>query len=63
LGKLLDFYHLVLPGFYKLNLKDFVIYKKDIGWDYLLGAFSYGTSYSLFLLFMIIYVFNKKNLD
>lgn len=63
LGKVLGFYHLVLPGFYKLNLKDFVIYKQSIDSSYLINAFMYGTSYSLFLLFLILYIFQKKNLD
>lgn len=63
LGKLLDLYHNVLPGFYKLNLKDFVIYQKELPVDYLVNSFIYGTCYSMFLLFMIIAVFNKKNLD
>lgn len=60
---ILDLYHMVLPGFYKLNLKDYVIYKQDITTNYLMSSFSYGTCYSLFILLMIIVVFNKKNLD
>ncbi|MFA5582697.1 MAG: hypothetical protein WDA09_00650 [Bacteriovoracaceae bacterium] len=63
LNILLEFYHMVLPGFYKLNLKDFVIYHKSIETSYLLGSAAYGVFYSLFLLVMIIFVFNKKNLD
>lgn len=59
----LEFYHLVLPGFYKLNLKDFVIYNQAIETTYLLQSFFYGTSYSLFLFFLIIFIFNRKNLD
>lgn len=63
LGKILSFYHLVLPGFYKLNLKDFVIYNQSIEASYLWGSFFYGATYSAFLFLMIIYLFNKKNLD
>lgn len=63
LGKVLEFYHLVLPGFYKLNLKDFVVYKQTIPADYLFGAAAYGVSYSAFLLLTILYLFQKKNLD
>lgn len=63
LGAVLEAYHLVLPGFYKLNLKDFVIYQKTIETSYLVNSFLYGTFYSLFLLFMIIFIFNKKNID
>jgi ABC-type transport system involved in multi-copper enzyme maturation permease subunit len=63
LGAILEFYHLVLPGFYKLNLKDFVLYKQSLPFDYLLKSMSYGLSYSAFLLLMIITIFEKKNLD
>lgn len=61
--QLLEFYHLILPGFYKLNLKDFVTYKQDITMSYLWSAATYGSLYSLALLFMIIFIFNKKNID
>lgn len=63
LGKLLEFYHLVLPGFYKLNLKDFVVYKQSISTDYLINSASYGICYSIFVLFLILFLFQKKNLD
>lgn len=63
LVKLLDFYHFVLPAFYKLNLKSEVIYKSKVSSSYLLMSGSYGVLYSSFLLLMIVYFFNKKNLD
>ena len=63
LSFLLDIYHLILPGFYKLNLKDFVIYQQYIDPDYLYGHFLYGIFYSFFLLTLIVFIFNKKNLD
>lgn len=63
LGAVLEFYHLVLPGFYKLNLKDFVLYKQTLPFDYLMKSMTYGISYSGFLLFLIITIFEKKNLD
>lgn len=63
LNSILEIYHMVLPGFYKLNLKDFVIYQVDIDRSYLINSFIYGSCYSLFLLVMIIFIFNKKNLD
>jgi ABC-2 type transport system permease protein len=59
----LEAYHFVLPGFYKLNLKDFVLYQKTLPIGYLLSSLTYGVTYSGFLLFMIIFVFDKKNLD
>jgi len=63
LVKVLDFYHFALPAFYKLNLKSEVIYKSKITSDYLFMSGGYGILYSLFLLLMIVYFFNKKNLD
>lgn len=60
---LLQFYHLVLPAFYKLNLKDFVIYQQSLPANYLVSAFAYGLSYSLFLFLVIVFIFNRKNLD
>ncbi len=63
LGYVLDFYHLVLPAFHKLNIKDFVLYKKDLPLSYLLPNLAYGGFYSLSLLMFIIFIFNKKNID
>ena len=59
----LEVYHFFLPGFYKLNLKDFVIYKTSLPLDYLLSSLAYGLTYSAFLLLMIIFIFNRKNID
>jgi ABC-2 type transport system permease protein len=61
--KVLVFFHLVLPGFYKLNMKDFVVYNQDIPMDYLISSLMYGICYCFFLYMMIILIFNKKNLD
>lgn len=63
LDKILDIYHFFLPAFYKLNLKDFVIYNKTLELSYLLPNLAYGVLYSGFLLIMIVYVFNRRNLD
>lgn len=63
LNHLLDAYHFVLPAFYKLNLKDFVIYNKTLDHAYLFTNLVYGLLYSTFLLLMIVSIFNKKNLD
>lgn len=60
---LLEVYHLVLPGFYKLNLKDFVIYNQTIETSYLVNSFLYGSFYSLFIFCLIVVIFNRKNLD
>lgn len=63
LVKILDFYHFALPAFYKLNLKSEVIYKSKLTSNYLFMSGGYGILYSAFLLLMIVYFFNKKNLD
>lgn len=60
---LLEIYHFVLPAFHKLNLKDFVIYQKELPMSFLLPNMVYGITYSLALMFFIIVIFNKKNLD
>lgn len=63
LKEILEFYHLVLPAFYKLNLKDFMLYNQTLPLDYLLTNLAYGVAYSLFVLIFIIFLFNRKNLD
>ncbi len=52
-----------VPNFDKLNLKDFVIYKKSMEIDYLAGMQIYSFVYVLALFFLITYIFKNKNLD
>lgn len=59
----LDIYHFFLPAFYKLNLKDFILYQKELPLEYLLSSLAYGIVYSAALLFLIMAIFNRKNLD
>ncbi|MES2528498.1 MAG: hypothetical protein V4598_15550 [Bdellovibrionota bacterium] len=61
--KILEAYHFMLPAFYKLNLKDFVIYKNELPFSYLVGNLSYGIIYSGFLLLVVVFLFQRKNLD
>ncbi|WPU65534.1 ABC transporter permease [Peredibacter starrii] len=63
LKSVLEFYHLILPAFYKFNLKDFMLYNQTLPLDYLLINLTYGVIYSLFVLVLIIFLFNRKNLD
>lgn len=60
---LLDFYHFILPAFYKLNLKEFLIYKKSLPLSYLISSGVYGLTYSFAILFLILAIFKRKNLD
>jgi ABC-type transport system involved in multi-copper enzyme maturation permease subunit len=59
----LNFYHFVLPGFYKLNIKDFILYKQTIEISYISNTIAYGIVYSLFLTTLAILIFERKNLD
>lgn len=59
----LNFYHFVLPGFYKLNIKDYIVYKQELSFSYLMSAASYGFIYSIFLVLVAIILFEKRNLD
>jgi ABC-2 type transport system permease protein len=61
--KILEVYHFVLPAFYKLNLKDFILYRNDLPLSYLMGNLAYGILYSAFLLLLVVFIFQRKNLD
>ncbi len=63
LKQALDVYSFILPGFYKLNLKDYVIYKQTLPWDYLFKSLIYFACYSIFLIYSSVITFNRKNLD
>lgn len=60
---ILDVYHFVLPAFHKLNLKDFIIYERDLALSFLIPNMFYGVAYSMALLMFIIFIFNRKNID
>jgi hypothetical protein len=53
----------IIPHFYQLNIKDFVLYRQDISLHYLSRIVGYTLSYIVFMYIMISYVFNRKNLD
>jgi ABC-type transport system involved in multi-copper enzyme maturation permease subunit len=59
----IDFYHFVLPGFYHFNLKDFVLYRKQIPLQQIILVLAYGTCYSVGLITASAWVLNRKNLD
>jgi ABC-type transport system involved in multi-copper enzyme maturation permease subunit len=60
---ILKFSTILIPHFYQLNLKDYVLYKQDLSLQYLLTVTAYAICYTAFMYFMISYVFNRKNLD
>lgn len=53
----------VLPNFYKLNLKDLVLYQQDIDTGYLVGTSTYAVGYIVFLIASSLWIFKRKNLD
>ncbi len=63
LGRVLDFFHYLFPGFYKFNLKDMVIYElvPPAGW--LNSMFLYGICYATFLAVLICLVIRKKDFN
>jgi len=63
LREVLNIYVYFFPAFYKLNLKDLVIYEQTISTGYLFNAINYFILYSLGLLTLSCLVFKNKNLD
>lgn len=60
---LLKSYSLVFPAFYKLNLKDYVLYQNTLSLETIFHGLCYGAAYTLFLVFLTNLVFFKKNID
>ena len=60
---IMDAINWVLPNFYKLNLKDLVLYQQDIDASYLLGTSTYAIGYIIFLIASSLWIFKRKNLD
>lgn len=63
LKSILPLYQFVLPAFYKLNLKDFVLYQSSVETNYLLSTMAYSILYGGMLIILSIFIFNRKNLD
>lgn len=55
--------NVVIPNFYRMNLKDFMIYQQNISLDYFLNTTFYTVTYALGLCFLMILIFRNKNLD
>jgi ABC-2 type transport system permease protein len=53
----------LLPNFYKLNLKDFILYNQTLPWSYLINIQVYAYFYILFMFLIISQAFKLKNLD
>jgi ABC-type transport system involved in multi-copper enzyme maturation permease subunit len=63
LGTLLDLYQYILPGFYKLNLKQHLLYDQVVESSYLYSTLLYGMLYGLSIICLSMYLFERKNLD
>lgn len=63
LRNLLNLSSLILPAFYKLNIKDYVLYEGHMPEHYFLWGVFYSILYTLSLFVMIVILFQKKDLD
>jgi len=55
--------NILLPNFYKLNLKDFVLYQQTVSSEYLYNVFFYYILYFTALSIIVVQIFKNKNLD
>ena len=63
LEKSLKFYNNVLPAFYKLNLKEFILYENRLPSDYVFNAFIYSFIWVAILFILNFIVFRKVEFD
>lgn len=54
---------LLLPNFYKFNLKDYVLYQQDVSGNILLSGTFYALSYTLGVIVLSSFIFRRKNFD
>lgn len=62
-SKIIETCFYIIPNFYRLNLKDLVLYKQSVPTDYLVFTQGYALLYLVGLTFFVIVLFNNKNLD
>lgn len=63
LKRMLEYYHWVLPAFYKFNFKDYAVYSQVFPWERVWGALGYGVFYSVALLLLGSSIINAKDFD
>lgn len=61
--KIVDISFIFIPNFYRLNLKDYVLYNQSISQAYLIQTQFYILLYLTALILLIILIFKNKNLD
>lgn len=60
---ILKSYLWLFPNFERLNFKDYVLYQQNLEWPVISFSLAYGLLYSLILLLVSLWIFNKRNLD
>ena len=60
---MIKLYSYFFPDLSKLNIKDFVIYKQTLPYEYILGTLSYGFIYCITLVLLLFFIFERKDLD
>jgi hypothetical protein len=63
LGMAIKVIFFVLPNFYRLNLKDYLLYQQTIASEYLWMTQLYIAFYLLALVSAVLFIFKNKNLD
>lgn len=63
LQDIIDLYQFFLPAFYKLNIKDYLLYGNKLSLEYLLTSTLYGVVYTVALVAISTFVFNRKDLN
>ncbi|MCB9094609.1 MAG: ABC transporter permease [Halobacteriovoraceae bacterium] len=62
LKSLINIIGYIIPSFYKLNFKDFVLYQATLENTVVYSALMYGVSYLVAIFFICLYVFDRKEL-
>ncbi len=63
LKKILYFFSYVFPDFYKINIKNYVLYDHNLSFSYLFNQSLYCLFYFVAVMLLVIQIFSKKNLD
>jgi len=63
INTILNLYKLIFPNFYKLNLKDYVIYQQELSGQFYLNGICYALVYGTLLMIFSGIIFNRKNFD
>lgn len=62
-SSLVSISNFILPNFYRINLKEYLIYKQTLEFEYLLRTQFYILFYIISLISLVVFLFKNKNLD